>query len=591
MKVIAKGKNLLYFLRVMDKKSLESLQSHSTVNEVLDYMYKFKNKKALVYKDTNNNEKFFTYSEFVSSCKKAALFLNKKFSGERIALISRSDVDWIRAYFAIIYSGNTAVLIPESVPEEVASIMVSKSNSKAILCDKQNFVISKKISKNLNISFVKKTQAFFSERDKRTFKLDISLDPESEACILFTSGTTTFSKGVVLTHTSIVSNIYSAKLGFPWANIKKSLLMLPLFHIFGLIHAMLARLSQGTVVYIANDMKAFIKNILWSKPSVLALVPAQIETLIDMIESDSSLQSICKNLKAILAGGSNVNSETKRKLLNYNIQLYQGYGLTECMSIAGSTDKSSHFDSVGKVYPGNKVKIGQDGEILFKGKILFKKYLDPEQTKEAFDKEGWYKTGDLGHFDKDDFLYVTGRKKFLIILDNGENISPEEIESLICRNKKIKEALAFETKLANNTKVVGMEVYAPELSLSNISDIIDKTNCKLEKHKRIHFITKREEPFPKNAANKIIRTGFENSLLKKIKKNLISSSTVDYKEKDITLDSKFVEDLGISSVSFGNIVVQLEEELGIEILIEDMSKILTVGDFCAYIQKRCRVCA
>ena len=315
------------------------------------------------------------------------------------------------------------------------------------------------------------------------------------------------------------------------------LAVLPFHHAFGLVVGILMVINYGQPIYINKSLKYVKKNMEEFGPQTMFLVPLFVEFFHKQIWSEIGKRGATKafkglmkstdimlkagidvrkktygtiqkvfggNLEYIICGGAALDPMYVKEFRSWGIEILNGYGATECSPCTAVNRPYFRKDgSVGHLVPGIEVKTTEEGEIAFKGELVMKGYYkNPEATAEAL-VDGWYHTGDLGYVDEDNFIYLTGRKKNLIILSNGENISPEELEQDIARDSAVKEVLVYDEA----GKIVA-EVFPEEDHLGDTA-YFEKLKNKVNKgrplYKQITRIKLRDEEFIKNATMKIVR--------------------------------------------------------------------------------------
>jgi long-chain acyl-CoA synthetase len=323
--------------------------------------------------------------------------------------------------------------------------------------------------------------------------------------------------------------------------------VLPIHHMFQLTTGIQCPLYLGVTICIGKGVKYFAQSIKEYKPSIVVLVPLAIETIRKNIWAGIRKQNKQKqirrimllsrvllrigidvrqrlfkrlrcelggNLHTIISGGASLNEEIIREFKTWGIDIYNGYGITECSPVVScNMPKKTRKASVGIPAPESfcKVKI-VDGEILVRGNIVMKGYFNDQQaTQEAF-VEGWFRTGDLGYLDDDGYLYITGRAKNLIVLSNGENVSPEELETIFSSIDGVKDIVVTEKTVNSNTVLTAIII--PEENLHQIGTAemqrmfeteFERLNIRLPSYKRIYRIEMRMADFEKTAAGKTKR--------------------------------------------------------------------------------------
>lgn len=268
------------------------------------------------------------------------------------------------------------------------------------------------------------------------------INPESPACIFFTGGTTGQSKGAVLSHRALLRGTANYQCNLFTLEHEDKYLALPLTHVFGYIMNFLVNLLIGNTVHFSTGMRNFFKDMMRIRPHGTVMVPKMADLLLDTIKRNG-IEVTGGRLNMVISGAAHVPEYLIRELDRYGVHLYSGYGMTETANLTSANIiPLQKPESVGLLYPYQEAQI-IDGELLLKGQNLFSGYYaDPELSREAF-TDGWFKTGDLAHFDSDGFLYVTGRIKSLIALPTGEKISPDELEIRVSEVDVVRDALLY----------------------------------------------------------------------------------------------------------------------------------------------------
>ncbi|MBO5716184.1 MAG: AMP-binding protein [Clostridia bacterium] len=491
---------------------------------------------------------------------------------KHIAIVGEASYNWVTAYYATMSIGAVTVPIDKELPaEDIKSIIESAE------CD---FVIYSSVIDNkmktvrdeLSISpkFIcmsKKTELddvdMLSDIVLRGEKLvddgdnsyyDYDLDPDKLASIVFTSGTTGKGKGVMLTQTNIVSDMTQGMYNF---NITpKTLCVLPPHHTFGSTVNFVGHYAQGAEVYISNGLKYILNELKEQQPTHLILVPLFVETFYKRIWAtaekqgkDKMLRTMIKasngmrkvgidlrkklfasvtaafggKLEMIICGGAALNQDIIDTFEGIGIVILNGYGITECAPlISCNRNEYRKKGSVGVPIIGEKVKIANpdengEGEICVKGpNVMMGYYKNPEATAAAFDEEGYFKTGDFGKLDEEGWIYITGRLKNLIILSNGKNVYPEEIETEISRIYGVNEVVVYEglNKDGSSKDCIVAEIY-PDfdgLKEHGITDVqkyfkdgVNEINKRSAPYKKVQIVKIRNEEFEKNTSKKIVR--------------------------------------------------------------------------------------
>ena len=497
---------------------------------------------------------------------------------KKVAIIGENSYKWVVTYLAV--TNGTGVIVP--LDKELTGIEIRNLLERAKV---DAIVFSGKMKKKLIAdieavggidikidmdakedeegiirwdSLLEEGKALLDGGDKRF--VEAVIDREAMCTLLFTSGTTGQSKGVMLSHKNISANVYNMS---KYVNIRRGggLSVLPMHHTYELTCHVFTAIYQGVFVAICEGLRYIQPNLKESGASVMLGVPIVFETMhkkvwkqaeasgaADKMKKMMALSrrtkmfnqpkvmrkvfdkihsSLGGNIDLFIAGGAAINPDVIRDYEALGIPMIQGYGMTEnAPIIAVNKDYYSKADSVGMPLPGTEVKIiDQDeegvGEILVKGPSVMIGYYDnPEATEEVL-KDGWLYTGDYGRFDDEGFLYLCGRKKFVIVTKNGKNIFPEEIEALLMEEPFIEEVLVYGTvDKSDGDVIVRAEVFPNydalkeqlgEITEDGIKDAIkaciENVNDKMPTYKRVKRFKLREEEFEKTSTRKIKRAG------------------------------------------------------------------------------------
>ena len=499
--------------------------------ELLELNYK-KNKEniAFIFKNSKKETINKTYGDFYHDVTIMANYFSHNYKGKHIALIGENSYNYLVLFFSIIISQNIAVVIDKDLDEQKINELLKKSDSKIIYyspdyTDIDN--ITKKY-KSFSINGIEET----INENKYEFK-DNKIK-NKERVIFFTSGTTGNSKGVMLSEKNILSDIYGACSLFKPNGLVFS--VLPFHHAFGLITSVLKPFYYGVPVFLNHSLKNIVPEMKEVKPNTMFVVPVFIENfykqiwknarstkkdkvLKAMINVSNSLlkigidlrkyffksihESFGGNLEYIICGGAFLDKKYVKWFRSIGIEILNGYGITECSPVLAVNRNEYYKDgSVGQIVRGADIKI-ENNEILVKGDIVMLGYYKDEKATKEVMQNGYFNTGDFGYLDKDNFLFITGRKKNLIILSNGENISPEAIEEKLSKDKGVCEVIVYE----KDNKLIA-SIYPNEEYFGNISyfnGLIYKYNSKVPKNHQIALVTLRNEEFPKNNNRKILR--------------------------------------------------------------------------------------
>ena len=476
----------------------------------------------------------------------ATYFQDLGLKGDRIAIIGGTSYPWIVTFLASSVSGNVVIPIDKMLPQEEILNLISGGEAKYVFVSEEFEPWMKDIRgiedelkgqrEVYSFSGTTYREMLRTERKKLT-----KVKPEDPCLLLFTSGTAGTGKGVLISHKNIVSNINEIyRMGYD-KEVENPIVMsvLPIYHTFELTVGNLGILYTGTTICINDKLENVVENLKRFKPSVMVVVPAIAEMIYKKImEAVSSSKykkkvkfakrvdktlgkinidakrSLYKkiyeafggNLTTIVVGGSALRPEIATTLNGFGFHIYQGYGMTECAPlIAANYPGCDRIGSVGKPVSYMNVKIKNE-EIMLKGDgVMLSYYKNPEETEKALTPDGWLKTGDLGYKDNDGYLYITGRKKNLIILSNGENVSPEEIENKFATFRPIKEIVVYEDNRVITAQIFPDPDYKSKDIQAEIRRKVDEVNDTFQPAKRIVNIIFRDHEFVKTASRKIIR--------------------------------------------------------------------------------------
>lgn len=497
---------------------------------------------------------------------------------KHVALIGESSYKWVCSYFCLMAVGAVVVPIDKDLPANEIAGIVNFSDCEYIIYSRH---IEDKIREiKDNIKKVKKLICMSKagidgavklsdivSRGRERYKngdnsyYDYRIDRDRLATIVFTSGTTGKGKGVMLSQKNIVSDMTQGM--YLFAITPKTMNVLPPHHTFGSTVNFVGHFSQGCEIYISSGLKYIAEEIKEQKPSHLVLVPLFVETLYKKMwqaaEKSGRAQTLRRMIKfsdflrklgidlrrklfktvldayggkleMIICGGAYLNQEIIDTFKSIGITILNGYGITECSPlISCNRNKFQKKGSVGVPILGSEIKIKDpdengEGEICVKGPhVMLGYYKDPEATEAAFDDDGYFKTGDYGRLDEDGWLYITGRLKNIIVLSNGKNVYPEEIEAEISRVFGVSECVVYagESKSQGGKEVIVAEIFPDFEALKEkgihdaqeyFEEEIKKINSRMVSYKAVKKVKIREEEFLKNTSKKIMRFAIDKSI-------------------------------------------------------------------------------
>ncbi|MCL1830135.1 MAG: AMP-binding protein [Oscillospiraceae bacterium] len=481
------------------------------------------------------------------------------FANSKLAVIGENSYEWIVSYLATVTSGNIIVPLDRDLSADVAATLLADSAAEVLFfSDSYSDMLEilqnkcKQIKHFIPFSslteLMEKGRALILEGKRDA--IDITIDDNSMSTLMYTSGTTGTLKGVMLSHKNLSSNTVSCR---HYVKVRgHSMLVLPLHHSFGFTTCVLYYLYTGSTLCINSSLKRIKDDFLKFKPYNVFMVPLIVESVYKRIwtsaeESgkDKQLKSMIKlsngfrkigidlrrvlfksviaqfggNFEYIITGGAPIDDIYIKGLCDIGIETVNGYGITECSPVVSVNRLGNNrIGSAGEVYTCCQVKIidaDEDGfgEILVKGDNVMLGYYGNQQLTDETLIDGWFRTGDIGYLDNDNFIYITGRKKSMIVLSNGKNVYPEDIEVQMLR--EIPYITEVIVRQQDNQLIAEMYLESlanPDLSQENRQDILDdlaedirQLNAKLTSYKRISDIVIRETEFDKTTTKKIKR--------------------------------------------------------------------------------------
>lgn len=444
--------------------------------------------------------------------------------GSHVAVTGMTSYSWIVTYFGTVDSGSVAVPLDANLPAEEMCELINRADVTVFVVDEVRKDVADIVKDRCpNLKYLISMQKEVSDEESLSFtqllkehegSFDYAPERDSLCTIMFTSGTTGKSKGVMLTHGNLTDNATCLDMKIPPRTVIMS--VLPIHHAYCLSMDILKALSLGSIICINDSLLHVAKNIKLFKPNMILMVPLMIETMAKKLESTAMLPpKLIKNkvfgeqFHTICSGGAYLNPDYLDLFAKYGITILQGYGMTECSPvISTSVSWDIRKGSVGQLLPNCEGK-SVDGELWVRGSSVMQGYYKmPEETKETL-VDGWLRTGDLGYVDEDGFVYLTGRKKNLIITKNGENVSPEEIENKLSENRFVEEILVRESDGVIEAEIFPDYEYVKKKHVKDIraklQEIIDAYNETAPAYKKVYSLKVRETEFEKTTSKKIKR--------------------------------------------------------------------------------------
>ena len=510
--------------------------------------------------------------------------LERGLLGKHFAIVGESSYSYVVSYMAVSMGLGVIVPLDKELSKEELLKLICKSDAEVLLysellsddveelkgsCPEVRTFInismySTKMGSISILDLLQEGRSLINSGDRRYKTLPI--DRNKMAAILFTSGTTGVHKGVMLSHKNILTVIHSAFSMFRFSKVSFS--VLPINHTYEFNLHVLGCLYGGITLCFNDSIKHVKDNLMIFQPGMTLMVPMIVESLYKNIWKEAEKNNLTKhlqygiwfsnlirkvgidqrklffkpimeslggNLQTIVCGGAPLRPDIVKGFEDIGISVYNGYGITECAPlIATNCTMKNIAGSVGVVIPDNLVRIADTdedgiGEIQVQGdNVMMGYYKDPVSTRKTFTADGWFKTGDLGYLDRKGALYITGREKNLIILANGKNVHPEELEEYILDHLAyVKEVVVYAPLSPEGNEVMIMaEAYVEDQFLIEkgvdeakkiLKEDISKLNHKLSVYKRIHDVELRECEFEKTSTKKIKRYCIEREALSHVK--------------------------------------------------------------------------
>ena len=577
--------------KVNAKKRLHKCDKFANLKEMINLSaQKHGDKPAFRFKTDKPGEfRNITFNDFLNDINALGTkLINMGLSDKRIAIISDNRYEWALAYMAIACGTGVVVPLDKMLPANELEALIIRSGVEAIFYSSKYDEVMQDIRNRkttdlryyISMDLEKRENGVYSQKElvkvgkeliekgNRKF-IDAKINNEAMGFMLFTSGTTAMSKAVMLSHKNIASNLMDIAKVLNLDERDTLLSFLPLHHTFECTVGFLYPISRGASIAYCEGIRHIANNIKEYQITAMISVPALYESiykrLMKNIEKKGKLPEVEKMIKLtnmfskvgidikrvvfkdiidglggkirlLVNGAAALSPEVEKGFNDLGITTVQGYGLTETSPvISAGTDFEQRIGSVGKVFPSVKLKIiNKDengiGEIYVKGPtVMLGYYQNEEATKEVLDK-GWFNTGDLGYVDKKGFLFLCGRKKSVIVLKNGKNVFPEEIETVINKIEGVKESFVYgqaEEDDKIDLKVCAKIVYDKDLmkEIYNVEteeeiydvlwDKIKEINKTMPEYKYVKKIIVTNEELVKTTTQKIKR----HEEMKKIQKN------------------------------------------------------------------------
>ncbi len=548
-------------------------KEYNNMREIInDIAITYADKNAFILKNPDKSYRNITFKEFADDIRSLGTALLKKgYKGKKIAVIGKNRYEWAVSYYAVVNGLGVVVPLDKGLPEQEIENSLALSGAEIIFFEEKNLDVMKRIleKKTTNLktlicmddieemdTFNKLLEIGKNEIKKGNNKYSkLKIDNNKTSIILFTSGTTSIAKAVELSHRNIASNVSGLNKRELVYDTDVDMAFLPFHHTLGCT-GLLFFLSNGATTVFCDGLRYIAQNLKEYQVSVFFCVPLIIESMhkkiMNTIEQQGKMKKvrfaqklskfllkfgidirrklfkeIIDNLggamRFVVSGAAAIDKQVALDFNSFGILTVQGYGLTETSPVLCAENwEFIRTNSIGKPLPNVNMKIDNPneegiGEIIAKGPNIMKGYYNnKEATKEVL-KKGWFHTGDLGRMDKDGYFYVCGRKKNVIVLKNGKNVYPEELEILLSQLPYVAENIVFgipkDDDLVLTTKIVYNEDYVKEkygeISEEELKDKIwldiKEINSTLSNYKHIKHLVISSEPMIKTTTNKIKR--------------------------------------------------------------------------------------
>ena len=538
--------------------------------------YLYSDKPAYKIKLSDGNYKIITHKEVRDTVDYlGTALINMGLKDKRIAVIGENRYEWEIAYLSVVCGTGIVVPLDKSLPEKELESLIERSEVEAIFYSKSYQDTLTKIKYNpknklkhlISMDNTENKEGIYSineliDNGKNLVQagnnefIEAKIDSEKMSIMLFTSGTTSKSKVVALSHKNICSNLMDIGSILNVTSDDTLLSVLPIHHVFECTVGFLFSLYKGAQTVFCDGLRHIVENLNEYNVTVMACVPGIYERIFMMIrkqlDKNGTLEEVLRlkkelknatmeekrqafkmihdmlggHIKLFISGAAALDADIEQRYRDLGINLVQGYGLTETSPVVAICSDAEHkVGSIGRPVPSCEVRLSEVnsdgiGELVVKGpNVALGYYQDEEKTNESF-KDGWFYTGDLARIDEDGYIYICGRKKSVIVLKNGKNIFPEEMENLVNKIEGVKESFVYGKQLSedkDNIKINVQVVFNRDV-LKNVYKAvteeqihaalfgkIKELNTTMPPYKAIRGLTLTEEPLIKTTTNKIKR--------------------------------------------------------------------------------------
>ncbi len=554
-------------------RKINEVEKFETIKEYINNaINKYPTNNAFIIKNKKNNYRYITYKQLGEDIENLGTgLLNLKLENKRIAIIGKNTYEWALSYISIFCGVGVAVPLDKGLQENEIIMSLNRSKADAVIFENTYTNIMEKLKENPDnqikdficmteeqnfesLPNIIKTGKELLEKGNSSFKSH-KIDPNAMATIIFTSGTTSMSKAVMLSNNNIASNIYDMSMVESIYSTDVNIAFLPFHHTFGST-GLLLFLSRGATNVFCDGLRHVQENLREYHVTAFVCVPLLLEAMYKKIMTEVEKQGKTKlvkiatkisnlllklridvrrklfkdildelggKLRFIVSGASAIDKKVAKGFNDLGILTIQGYGLTECSPVlCAENEEFIRYGSVGKPMLNVDMKIINPnekgiGEIAAKGPNVMLGYYEMEEETKKVLKDEWFYTGDLGYIDKDGYIFITGREKNVIVLKNGKNIYPEEIEQIISNLPYVEENMVFGKEHNDDLLLSVKIVYNKDYVMEKYGDIgkeelhkiiwndIKAINKTFPKYKYIKNLIITDEPMIKTTTAKIKR--------------------------------------------------------------------------------------
>ena len=457
-----------------------------------------------------------SWRQFTDDIAIIAFIIEANVKCSAIGILGENSYEWMVVHAACLFSGATAIPVDVNLNAEEIARRLKSVKARVLVHSSLYSAKSRDVSARMpgliTGSFGSRKTDFFLNASRKAIELGLktiwdrdSVDVEKTSAIVFTSGTTSEPRGVETTIRGIETFCEFAADELPMKPGDRSLMLLPLHHIFGIATTYLM-LVKGVALGVCPDFRRIYDAVERFRANFLFLVPALAEILASKIKQhgESAAEALGSPIDWILTGGAPQPARTYEKLKSLGVKVITGYGLTETTSLysLAPTAGDPRPGSAGLAvrHPDVETAVSPDGELLIRGPNVMKGYYEmPERTAKAIDKDGWFHTGDVGRIDEDGFVWITGRMSRTIVLSSGKKVAPEELELKLHALPGVIEALVTGD---GATREIVANLYC-DIPDEAAKQAVGELNKELPVYMRISRVVLRREPFPKTASGKI----------------------------------------------------------------------------------------